>query len=151
MGSNQIQPIAQQGNLPALVVALNDRLRSISTALTAASVVAPSPQALAPEVALFVIGTLAIESDAAPHLYLPSAWTPSRMAAYVKQAPTGSGLTFRISVGGSNWSPATIPAGQTSVIVQAPGSIQPATPVVLSVTAVGTTLPGSDLAVFFYQ
>lgn len=38
------------------------------------------------------------------------------MKAYVQAAPTGSGITFTIYVGGTAWLTLTIPAVQTAVV-----------------------------------
>ena len=106
--------------------------------------------ATTPPIAIYVIGALAIESDAAPNPYITQAANPSRLSAYVKQAPTGADLTFTINAGGVDWATVTIPAGSTSVTVSNPGSITANTPIRLNIKSVGTTYPGSDLAVFLY-
>lgn len=104
-----------------------------------------------PPIGIYVNGVLAIESDAAPNPYITVNAEPSQLAAYVKQAPTGAPLTFTINAGGgSDWSTITIPAGSTSVTVNSPGGILANTPIRLNIKTVGTTYPGSDLAVFLY-
>jgi hypothetical protein len=101
-------------------------------------------------------GTLGIESNAAQPLYLNRPVTAGDVKGYVQAAPTGSGLTFTIYVGGAAWLTLTIPAGQT-VVVATPSQIHalsriPAnTAVSIGITAVGTTFPGANLSVFIYS
>ena len=101
-------------------------------------------------------GTLGVESNAAQPLYLNRPVTVGDVKAYVQAAPTGSGITFTIYVGGTAWLALTIPAGQT-VVVATPSQIAalteiPAnTAVSIGITAVGTTFPGSNLSVFIYS
>ena len=56
-------------------------------------------------------GTLGIESNAAQPLYLNRPVTVGDVKGYVQAAPTGSGSTFTIYVGGTAWLTLTIPAG----------------------------------------
>jgi len=101
-------------------------------------------------------GTLGIESNAAQPLYLNRPVTVGDVKAYVQAAPTGSGLTFTIYVGGTTWLTLTIPAGQTAVVAT-PSQIStltqiPAnTSVSIGIAAVGTTFPGANLSVFIYS
>jgi hypothetical protein len=101
-------------------------------------------------------GTLGIESNAAQPLYLNRPVTAGDVKAYVQAAPTGSGITFTIYVGGTAWLTLTILAGQT-VVVATPSQISvltqiPAnTAVSIGITAVGTTFPGANLSVFIYS
>ena len=101
-------------------------------------------------------GTLGIESNAAQPLYLNQPVTVGDAKAYVQTAPTGSGITFTIYVGGTAWLTLTIPAGQTAVVAT-PSQISalsqsPAnTAVSVGITAVGTTFPGANLSVFIYS
>jgi hypothetical protein len=101
-------------------------------------------------------GTLGIESNAAQPLYLNRPVTAGDVKAYVQAAPTGSGITFTIYVGGTAWLTLTIPAGQT-VVVATPSQISalsqvPAnTAVSIGISAVGTTFPGANLSVFIYS
>jgi hypothetical protein len=146
--TSQLLPIPAGLSGTALVAAINDRLRRIAqqqTTVRGGTVSAPTPT-----VSLFVNGALAIESDAAPNPYLASIAAPSRLSAHVKQAPTGAALTFTINAGGGDWKPVIIGAGATSATVPNPGSIAANTPVRVNITAVGTTYPGSDLAIFLY-
>jgi hypothetical protein len=111
--------------------------------------VPPAPSM--PLASMFVNGTLAIESDAAPNPYMVAASSPSFLKAYVKQSPTGAGITFTITAGGSPWASVTIAAGTTSAIVANPGAIVANSPIVVSISAVGTTFPGADLSIFLYS
>jgi len=99
---------------------------------------------------LYVGGTLGIGSDLAPVVALTEARKPTSVKAYVKQAPTGAGLTLKLVVGGADWLTLTIPAGQTSASATPSSEIAANTNVRLDITAVGTTFPGSDLSVFLY-
>jgi hypothetical protein len=101
-------------------------------------------------------GTLGIESNAAQPLYLNGPVTVGDVKAYVQAAPTGSGVTFTIYVGGAAWLSMTISAGQTTVVattsqIKALTQIPANTAVSIGITAVGTTFPGSDLSVFIYS
>src|SRR5579884_898458 len=101
-------------------------------------------------------GTLGIESNAAQPLYLNRPVTVGDVKAYVQSAPTGSGITFTIYVGGAAWLTLTIPAGQTTVVatpsqIAALSQIPANTAVSTGITAVGTTFPGADLSVFIYS
>jgi hypothetical protein len=101
-------------------------------------------------------GTLGVESNAAQPLYLNRPVTVGDVKAYVQAAPTGSGITFTIYVGGTAWLALTIPAGQT-VVVATPSQISALTEipanaaVSIGITAVGTTFPGASLSVFIYS
>jgi hypothetical protein len=101
-------------------------------------------------------GTLGIESNAAQPFYLNRPVTAGDVKAYVQAAPTGSGITFTIYVGGTTWLTLIIPAGQT-VVVATPSQISalteiPAnTAVSIGITAVGATFPGANLSVFIYS
>ncbi len=101
-------------------------------------------------------GTLGIEANAAQPLYLNQPVTAGNVKAYVTDAPTGSGLTFTIIVGGTAWLTLTIPPGSTSAVA-APSQISalmqiPANAAItVAITAVGTTFPGANLSVFIYS
>ena len=103
-----------------------------------------------------VSGTLCIQSDAAPALYLNSDFTAGSVKAYVKSAPVGADLVFTIYAGANAWMTLTIPNGSTSVVataaqVNAAAVIPANTNIRLAITAVGTTFPGADLSVFIYS
>jgi hypothetical protein len=101
-------------------------------------------------------GSLGIESNAAQPLYLNRPVTVGDVKAYVQSAPTGSGITFTIYVGGTAWLTLTIPAGQTAVVatpaqISSLSQIPANTAVSIGITAVGTTFPGANLSVFIYS
>lgn len=103
-----------------------------------------------------VQGTLGIESNAAQPLYVNRPFTAGDVKAYVQTAPTGSGVTFTIYVGGTAWLALTIPVGQSIVVatvaqVGALTAIPANTAVSIGITAVGTTFPGANLSVFVYS
>jgi hypothetical protein len=151
-----------------LVAAINDRMRRLAAAQPTAAAATPA-KAAAPTttsvvstttvygvgVALYVGGALGIAADAAPAMYLPSARTPTAAQAYVKTAPTGAALAFTIYAGGVAWLALTIADGATyaaasPAAVAAAGSIAGGCDIRIAITAVGTTFPGADLAVFLY-
>jgi hypothetical protein len=101
-------------------------------------------------------GTLGVESNAAQPLYLNRPVTVGDVKGYVQAAPTGSGITFTIYVGGAAWLTLSISAGQTVVVatpsqVGALTQIPANTAVSIGITAVGTTFPGANLSVFIYS
>jgi hypothetical protein len=103
-----------------------------------------------------VSGTLGIQADAAPALYLNDDFTAGAVKAYVKSAPVGADLLFTIYAGADAWMTLTIPAGSTSIAATAAqidgaATIPANTNVRLAITSVGTTYPGSDLTVFVYS
>jgi hypothetical protein len=82
--------------------------------------------------------------------------TPNEVVALVGTAPTGAGLTVNINVGGALWMSLTILSGTlsvqaTSAQLTAAGSIAGSASMTLDITAVGTTVPGSNLSVFIYM
>ena len=101
------------------------------------------------EIVLSVPGVLAIDSNAAPLVSLPSAGTPSAIVGLIKTAPTGSGVTFAVYAGGSTLvGTGTIAAGATSVTVTTGLAAIAANAVLtLAITAVGSGTAGSDLSV----
>jgi len=108
-----------------------------------------------PGATLQVDGTLAIGSNQAPPLQLNANRTPSAVIGLVGTAPTGAGLTVNINVGGTLWMTLTIAAGDlsvqaTSAQLTAGGQIAGGASITLDITAVGTTVPGSDLSAFIY-
>ena len=118
-------------------------------------IVTPYPGG-SPAFTLSVDGTLCIIADAAPAMYLNDPFTATAVKAYVKQAPTGSDLVFTIYAGATAWLTLTIPNGSTSVEatdaqIAALASVPADTNFRLAITAGGSTFPGSDLSVFFYQ
>lgn len=106
-------------------------------------------------VALYAPGTLGIEAEATAAAYLSRSATPSAIKAYVKDAPVGANLSLTLYVGGSAWLSLTIAAGTTSVAatsgdIAGASAIPADTRVVVGITGVGSTFPGSDLATFLY-
>ena len=100
--------------------------------------------------------TLGIESNAAQPLYLNRPVTVDDVKGYVHAAPTGSGITFTIYVGGTAWLTLTMPAGQMAVVatpsqISALSEIPANTAVPIGITALGTTFPGANLSVFIYS
>jgi hypothetical protein len=101
-------------------------------------------------------GIMGVQSNAAQPLYLNRPVTAGDVKGYLQTAPTGSGLSFTIYIGGTAWLSLTIPAGQTSVVattaqLSALSQVPANTAVSISVTAVGSTFPGSGLSVFIYS
>jgi hypothetical protein len=108
-----------------------------------------------PDITLTVSGTLAIGSNQAPLAAINSNTSARAVVAYVKTAPTGANLILNINVGGFLWMSLTIVAGTTTAEatpsqIAAVSTIQAGSLVTLDITAVGTTVPGSDLSVLIY-
>jgi len=152
-------PIPQiAGVPPALTQAVNNRLRmmqqsALATTTTAAAASTSGTATAAGgggAIALYANGTLAIQADAAPAVYLNTAVTPTSLVAYVKTAPTGASVTGQIYAGSAAWATFTIEAAAASVTVTPPTSLAAGQNIRLAITGVGSTIPGSDLAVFIY-
>lgn len=97
-------------------------------------------------------GTLAIATDIAPKVYIPATFVPSVLRADVKQAPTGASLVVVLSFYTVIGSPTvlatfTITDGTLAAVATTIVSIPSGNFWELSITAVGTTFPGSDLTV----
>lgn len=97
-------------------------------------------------------GVLAIATDIAPKVYIPSTFVPSVLRADVKQAPTGASLVVVLSTYTVIGSPTvivtfTITAGTIAATATSLASITSGNFWKLDITAVGTTFPGSDLTV----
>jgi predicted secreted protein len=152
-----------------LVAAINDRMRRLTAAQPASAGGAAASGAVSASgtrilntstvlgigLTLAVRGTLGIEADAAPALYLPAPQTPTGVRAYLKTAPAGAALTITIYLGATAWLALTIADGQTSATATsaalvAAGLIAAGVNIRLGITAVGTTFPGADLSVFIY-
>jgi hypothetical protein len=104
---------------------------------------------------LTVSGTLAIGSNQAPLATINSNTSARAVVAYVKTAPTGANLILNINIGGFLWMSLAIVAGTTTAEatpsqIAAVSTIQAGSLVTLDITAVGTTVPGSDLSVLIY-
>jgi hypothetical protein len=146
MTNSTIPPIASGLTGDALIAAINDRLRRVQQAIQG---VQDMITVNLTEIVLSVPGTLAINSNAAPLVSLPSAGTPSAIVALIKTAPTGSGVTFAVYAGGSTLiGTGTIAAGATSVTVSTGLAAIAANAVLtLAITAVGSGTAGSDLSI----
>ena len=105
-------------------------------------------------VALGLQGILAIQSDIAMRVSLPAARTVSEILMSVKSAPTGADLVVQLQsqfedVAASTLATGTITAGTKRVSVpNVSGLSIPANEdLVVNLTGVGLTFPGSDLSV----
>jgi hypothetical protein len=65
----------------------------------------------------------------------------------VKLAPVGANLVVQVYAGTTLLFTMTIAAGSTTGSATGTPAIGPETPVIINITAVGTTFPGSDLTV----
>ena len=118
--------------------------------------VAAPTAVVARELILSVVGTLAIESNAAPPVTLFATATATQFIAVVKQAPTGAALVCNVNFDGTPVATITIAAGATAGTTPVPVSyafaagdgtgVNPGY-ITLDIIAVGTTIPGSDLSV----
>lgn len=102
-----------------------------------------------------VPGTLAIGFNLAPLTQVFKAITPLDVRMVLKNGPTGAAFTGALMLGSTPWLTLSIPSGQTEIDSTAPqlsaaGMISANTNVILNVTSVGTTFPGSDLTVIIY-
>jgi hypothetical protein len=100
-------------------------------------------------------GTLGIDSDIMPRIRPNVDIEASGVRIEVKQAPTGAGITVTIFIEMAEWMTLTIAAGTTvKTATQAQIDAAPVIPadsnVRVDIIAVGTTLPGEDLAVTIY-
>lgn len=111
--------------------------------------------AFAGSINLSVNGPLAIGADQCP-IIAPLASTPaSAVVATVKQAPTGHDLVIPILSNGVAWMTLTIAATTTTISatgtqISTAGPLTALGAVRLDLSAVGTTIPGEDLAVQIY-
>jgi phage tail sheath gpL-like len=112
---------------------------------------------------LTVNGALGVQSTAAPVVTLGQAVSIATITAAVQNAPTGAALRVRLAIGGTAFMTLEIADGTTTATVDmgssasTPGAATPATvdgivlaagqPITLDVLQVGSTYPGSDLAV----
>jgi hypothetical protein len=100
------------------------------------------------EMKISIPGTLAIGSNLGPAAFYTSTVSlQNGVTCMVKQAPVGADLVIQVYAGTTLLFTVTIAAGST--VGSAPGTsaIGPETPVIINLTAVGTTFPGSDLTV----
>jgi hypothetical protein len=91
-------------------------------------------------------GTLAIGSNLGPAAFYTSAVSlQNGVTCMVKQAPVGADLVIQIYAGSTLLFTVTITAGSTTGSATGTPGIGAETPVIINITAVGTTFPGSDL------
>ncbi len=91
-------------------------------------------------------GTLAIGSNLGPAAFYTSAVSlQNGVTCMVKQAPVGADLVIQIYAGSTLLFTVTITAGSTTGSATGTPAIGAETPVIINITAVGTTFPGSDL------
>jgi len=99
---------------------------------------------------LYIMGVLAIQSDACAPAYLAIPMAIRDIYAYIWDPPLGANLTIDVTVGGVSKGTLTILAGETGsdVIDGATLDAWPAdTPINLDITQVGSTFPGEMLTV----
>jgi hypothetical protein len=100
------------------------------------------------EMKISIPGTLAIGSNLGPAAFYTSTVSlQNGVTCMVKQAPVGANLIIQVYAGTTLLFTVTIAAGSTSGSATGTPSIGPETPVIINLTAVGTTFPGSDLTV----
>ena len=93
-------------------------------------------------------GTLAIGSNLGPAaFYTSTVALQNGVTCMVKQAPVGADLVIQVYAGTTLLFTVTIAAGSTVGSATGTPAIGPETPVIINLTAVGTTFPGSDLTV----
>jgi hypothetical protein len=103
-------------------------------------------------VGLWANGTIGIQSDAAPAVYLNQAINPVRAVVRVKQAGD-SDIVGAIYAGAVLWASFTIPAGSlTSGDLTVGPGIKSNTEIRLAITSVATypNFQGADLSAFIY-
>jgi hypothetical protein len=100
------------------------------------------------EMKISIPGTLAIGSNLGPAaFYTATVALQNGVTCMVKQAPVGANLVIQVYAGTTLLFTVTIAAGSTVGSATGTPSIGPETPVIINLTAVGTTFPGSDLTV----
>jgi hypothetical protein len=100
------------------------------------------------EMKISIPGTLAIGSNLGPAAFYTSAVSlQNGVTCMVKQAPVGANLVIQVYAGTTLLFTVTIAAGSTTGSATGTPTIGPETPVIINLTAVGTTFPGSDLTV----
>jgi hypothetical protein len=104
-------------------------------------------------IVMWVNGPLSVNADATNHLLMPSTktFTPTGASAEVKTAPTGSSLVATINVNGSPWLTFTFAAGSTTASATPTGTIAAGDVVSLAITAIGSTVAGSDLSLSVFN
>jgi hypothetical protein len=100
------------------------------------------------EMKISIPGTLAIGSNIGPAAFYTSTVSlQNGVTCMVKQAPVGANLVIQVYAGITLLFTVTITAGSTVGSATGTPTIGPETPVIVNLTAVGTTFPGSDLTV----
>jgi hypothetical protein len=100
------------------------------------------------EMKISIPGTLAIGSNLGPAaFYTSTVALQNGVTCMVKQAPVGADLVIQVYAGTTLLFTVTIAAGSTVGSATGTPAIGPETPVIINLTAVGTTFPGSDLTV----
>jgi len=100
------------------------------------------------EMKISIPGTLAIGSNLGPAaFYTATVSLQNGVTCMVKQAPVGANLVIQVYAGTTLLFTVTIAAGSTTGSATGTSLIGPETPVIINITAVGTTFPGSDLTV----
>lgn len=137
---------------PGFLASLNDKMRQIQNALASAAVTTTTTTTTTSgggsitQVTLTVPGTLGVESDAAPSLTLPVAFSPSQMVLLLKQAPIGASVTVQLFAAGNAWGPSLTASGLSVTANVASVPPIPANALLrLDITACGTTFPGADV------
>ena len=100
------------------------------------------------EMKISIPGTLAIGSNLGPAAFYTSTVSlQNGVTCMVKQAPVGADLVIQVYAGTTLLFTVTIAAGSTVGSATGTPAIGPETPIIINLTAVGTTFPGSDLTV----
>jgi hypothetical protein len=100
------------------------------------------------EMKISIPGTLAIGSNLGPAaFYTSTVALQNGVTCMVKQTPVGADLVIQVYAGTTLLFTVTIAAGSTVGSATGTPAIGPETPVIINLTAVGTTFPGSDLTV----
>jgi hypothetical protein len=102
------------------------------------------------QIDLQVDGLLAVRSNAASRVTVPSACSARLLTAYVDQTPVGGPIVAAVTVNGSLWARIAIPEGATSASPRsglALGGLSAGAVVGLDIERVGTTYPGKRLDV----
>lgn len=101
---------------------------------------------------LNLTGTLAIQSDCCPRRFITQTQQVQLVQIELKIAPTGHSLVVKIYQNSTLWMTLTVAIAGTSIAATS-AQLAAATPITqgnfwrVDLTAVGTTIPGSDLAV----
>jgi len=79
--------------------------------------------------------------------YFEQAYTLNKIRASVATAPTGSGIVIAVNINGTLSSTITIPAGSNTATTAPLTTISAGDYATISITSVGSTLPGTNLTV----